>query len=44
MSALARRLACVSAAALALAETVGGCGSTTDSLGYDNPRARRCFR
>jgi oligosaccharide reducing-end xylanase len=37
MSALARRLACVSAAALALAQTVGGCGSTTDSLGYDNP-------
>jgi oligosaccharide reducing-end xylanase len=38
MSALARRLACVSTAALALALTVGGCGSTTDSLGFDNPK------
>jgi oligosaccharide reducing-end xylanase len=33
MSALGRRLACA-AAALAFA----GCGSTTDSLGYDNPK------
>ncbi len=33
MSALGRRLACA-AAVLALA----GCGSTTDSLGYDNPK------
>jgi oligosaccharide reducing-end xylanase len=34
MPALARRFACL----LALALTVSGCGSTTDSLGYDNPK------
>ncbi|HEY4392727.1 MAG TPA: glycosyl hydrolase family 8 [Polyangia bacterium] len=39
MPGLARRLAFASALApaFAMALTVGGCGSTTDSLGYDNP-------